>query len=465
MQVTGCKWRRQGDDLVVLEVGPYELLLPENWHAFTLREAHPNAWFAGGVVTRGIGLSFSAIDLHPGEALPGTIANLLPPGCSVHPMELTIAGRRFEGGHASAWGGVWEVYAGRARRGLLSFGLTWDAEALRTYHEVVDRVRTMVVNAVAHALLRAEGPSTAGEQRTPGPEPALSLQVVSADGWLEKATEGLRPDTLAIFGPRLIGFCGITGIRIHEMALGASPEDTDVTYERDAEAGQVRSVSLPGFAKLAAAACVADEACAPIPTQAGAADFKESLERAIGARTILLASLFGIRLQWLSVLHRTPYVVVARHDIEDVVPLERLREGVRSMVRQEVAGLEPRPHDSVAREQEAIAWDRVNRGQYEEAEEPLQRAIAIWKTAYGEEHASTLNAEIGLAAVYRGLGDLGRAVELLQRVSDRATFCAGEGAAGLHHRALRDLCLNLRDGGDLARATDIERRTAASRAS
>lgn len=176
------------------------------------------------------------------------------------------------------------------------------------------------------------------------------LAPIRADGWLDRLLEG--DESLAeiadVVGAPFVAFAFVAGVKITNVDGDTDrPETTLVDFRVGDEQGEQR-LGLGEFRRRLAAALLSDEAPLMPPPAAGAADAE--VEAFLGPQLLLLAPVFGMRLETLRVERGRVRVDVARAPVEgargrpaDDAPegtatlaVEELRERIRDAIQAEV---------------------------------------------------------------------------------------------------------------------------------
>jgi tetratricopeptide (TPR) repeat protein len=198
-----------------------------------------------------------------------------------------------------------------------------------------------------------------------GPQ-SYDLAPIRSDGWLEQlAAEIPEFDELCrVVGRRFVAFSFIAGVRISAVAPDrASPHASTVEFAiGDAET--VQRMPLSEFRERLGALLLADADEAYLLPVAPATD---DLRRYIGRRYVLLAPLFGIR---LDSLERTPdhepVLVVDVNSGRESITVDELRDALQSAVRAEVARARPSGPFSIDFKKVPQAEEANRRGAYDQ---------------------------------------------------------------------------------------------------
>ncbi len=157
------------------------------------------------------------------------------------------------------------------------------------------------------------------------------LDKVRADGWLEQLGEGSEgfSQLCEVVGTPFVAFSVIAGIRISALAVDPRNPDSSVVDFEIGEVGGTQRLQLADFRqRLAHAMLSADD---PV-MELGESPDDEELQHFIGFRYVLLAPVFGIRLDVLIVDGEkvTLEVLINGDDLD--ISLEQLRLILRERV-------------------------------------------------------------------------------------------------------------------------------------
>ncbi|MCB9597770.1 MAG: tetratricopeptide repeat protein [Sandaracinaceae bacterium] len=157
------------------------------------------------------------------------------------------------------------------------------------------------------------------------------LDRVRADGWLEQLGEGSPgfAQLCEVVGTHFVAFSVIAGIRITALTVDPrSPDASVVEFEVGASGGS-QKLSLGEFRqRLARAMLSADDPEAALPDEPDS----EDLQQYIGFRYVLLAPLFGIRLDVLRVGSEASSLEVICDGDDIDLSLEQLRLVLRERI-------------------------------------------------------------------------------------------------------------------------------------
>lgn len=192
------------------------------------------------------------------------------------------------------------------------------------------------------------------------------LGVIRSDGWLEQlAAEIPEFDELCrVVGRRFVAFSFIAGVRISAVSPDRASPHASVVEFAIGEAGAVQSMPLSEFRERLGALLLADadEAYA-LPEAPVAEDFR----RFIGRRYVLLAPLFGIRLDSLErVPDAEPLLHVEVNTGREIIPVEELRDALQNAVRAEVSRARPSGPFSIDFKKIPQAEEANRRGAYDQ---------------------------------------------------------------------------------------------------
>jgi tetratricopeptide (TPR) repeat protein len=166
------------------------------------------------------------------------------------------------------------------------------------------------------------------------------LDKARADGWLEQLGEGSESfaQLCDVVGTRFVAFSVIAGIRITALTVDPRAPDASVVEFEIGDLPGAQRLPLGEFRERLAEAMLSEDDPAPagLP-EAGPVD-AETLQAFIGFRYVLLAPLYGLRLEELRVDDGGRATVRLRAGSEEAeLPLPELRETLREAVRREAA--------------------------------------------------------------------------------------------------------------------------------
>lgn len=295
-----------------------------------------------------------------------------------------------------------------------------------------------------------------------------SLEPVRTDGWFERIGEGIASfHTLCeIIGPKFFAFAMIGGARITALTVDRTfPDNTLVDFVVGAEDDEVsaagtQQLTLPEFRRRLVAALVQEEPVAPPPE--GPGDI-EALQQHIGVRYLLLAPLFGYRLERLKVDAQGSRLEVSYEGATESYQLVAFRARLRTHVREELDRAtrgRNRGAIDLARVAEAqAAFDAGNSIRVVELLGSWPAPLAVFlRTPEGQmltaEARATIARGLGvLGSACIALGDLPKGEEVLRLAVQYALD--GEAAADVYRRLGEALLADGRAGeaiGPLRRA-------------
>jgi tetratricopeptide (TPR) repeat protein len=195
----------------------------------------------------------------------------------------------------------------------------------------------------------------------------IPLEHARTDGWLDKLANGSPnfEQLREIFGERALAFAVIAGVQITAVTYDRRAPDASVVEFAVGDQAQTHQMPLGELRRrLATAMLEQEQTRASLPEQPTARDIQEF----IGFRYVLLAPLFGLRLEELRLGdEESSTVVVEDGEATHELPLEEFREWVRDGIRGELeahAGAGGVPMDlevlpEVERASEEGQWEQV----------------------------------------------------------------------------------------------------------
>lgn len=243
---------------------------------------------------------------------------------------------------------------------------------------------------------------------------AIPLDDVRADGWFERLGEGSAAfaQLNGIVGARFVAFAVVAGLRITALAVDQRNPDAS-TIEFGTEGGPSQRMALGEFKKrLAAALLGEDEASPALP----ASPSPDAIQAAIGFRYVLLAPIFGIRLESIRIPSKgDPVLTISRASGIKDLTIPELREIVRQGIRDEAARAQQ------ARSPFSIDLEAVRAAKGASANGENERVVALLGTWPGPlsmllrtMEGQSLSREVR-ATIAEGLGLLGSAYAALDR--------------------------------------------------
>ena len=243
---------------------------------------------------------------------------------------------------------------------------------------------------------------------------SFALDGVRADGWFERLGEGSAdfPQLCEVVGERFVAFSVISGVRITALTVDRrAPDATLVDFLVGEDLAEQR-LPLGEFRRRLCAALLADDDPLEPLVEAPTAD---QLQATIGFRFLLLAPVFGIRLQQLRVDADGQQWIAFQHGgADDELTIADLREMIRERVRTEQ--MRHRPSSPFAIDLASIpdAQSATERGDHERVIELLGAwpgpLSLLLRTAEGQQLAPEVKATLA-----RSLGLLGTAYVRTQR--------------------------------------------------
>ena len=243
---------------------------------------------------------------------------------------------------------------------------------------------------------------------------ALSLDDVRADGWFERLGEGSAAfaQLNGIVGARFVAFAVVAGLRITALAVDQRNPDAS-SIEFGTEGGPSQRLPLGEFKKRLAAALLGEDEPAP---PLGADATPDRIQAAIGFRYVLLAPIFGVRLETITIPAKgEPILAITRATGVKEVTITELREIVRQGIRDEAA------RASQARSPFSIDLEAVRPAKAAAASGEHERVVSLLGTWPGPlsmllrtMEGQGLTKEVR-STIAEGLGLLGSAYASLDR--------------------------------------------------
>jgi hypothetical protein len=243
---------------------------------------------------------------------------------------------------------------------------------------------------------------------------AIPLDDVRADGWFERLGEGSAAfaQLNGIVGARFVAFAVVAGLRITALAVDQRNPDAS-SIEFGTEGGPSQRMPLGEFRKRLAAALLGDEEASGPLTPTATPDVIQS---AIGFRYVLLAPIFGIRLDSITIPPKgDPTLTISRASGIKDVSIAELREIVRQGIRDEAA------RASQQRSPFSIDLEAVRQAKAASFAGEHERVVSLLGTWPGPlsmllrtMEGQSLGKEVR-ATIAEGLGLLGSAYAALER--------------------------------------------------
>ncbi|MFK7990861.1 MAG: hypothetical protein AB8I08_32880 [Sandaracinaceae bacterium] len=163
------------------------------------------------------------------------------------------------------------------------------------------------------------------------------LDKVRADGWLDQLGEGSQgfAQLCEVVGRNFVAFSVVAGIRITALTVDPRHPPSSVVEFEIGDSGGAQRLALSEFRDRLAQAMLSDDA--PPPPPLSESPTAEDLQSYLGFRYVLLAPLYGIGLESLSVSGAAAWVTVTVDGEQDQIPLMALQERVRRGVQEELA--------------------------------------------------------------------------------------------------------------------------------
>lgn len=169
----------------------------------------------------------------------------------------------------------------------------------------------------------------------------LSLELVRTDGWFDRVGQTVSSFQALcdILGERFFAFSLITGARITALTVDRRhPENTlvDFTVGGNESSGDEDSERLPlaDFQRRLVSALLLDAHHGPPPTRE---QDSEAIQHFIGPQYLLLAPLYGLRLNELRIEGEDAALHYTFDEDEQSVSLEEFRNALRERVRAELS--------------------------------------------------------------------------------------------------------------------------------
>lgn len=298
----------------------------------------------------------------------------------------------------------------------------------------------------------------------------LALDAVRTDGWFDRVGQTVSSfqALCEILGERFFAFSLITGARVTALTVDRrQPANTlvDFTTGGASETSEADSERLPlaEFQRRLVSSLLLDAQHGPRPERAEDA---EAIQHFIGPQYLLLAPLYGFRLDELSFENGEPELRYTQGDVTASAQLDDFRDDLRDRVRSELRQLEQRQEDNaIDLGQVAHAEERFTAGDYEGVKELLgtwPAALTIFlrtpeAQALQDDTRATLAHALGLlGSACSALGEAPQAEEILRL----AVQYAGDApiAAEIYERLGAALLAGRRTGeaiGPLRRAASL----------
>lgn len=162
-----------------------------------------------------------------------------------------------------------------------------------------------------------------------------------ADGWFERLSESAPSfeRLCEVVGPKFIAFSVIAGVRVTALTVDRRSPDASLVDFVVGDENVEQRLPLGEFQRRLSLALLSDDS-------ADAAEFTgestEALQEFIGFRYVLLAPIFGLRLEELVITaDEGAKIRVSTMDSEREISLEGFRELVRELIRAEVRSSRP----------------------------------------------------------------------------------------------------------------------------
>lgn len=162
-----------------------------------------------------------------------------------------------------------------------------------------------------------------------------SLEQVRADGWFERLGDGAPHfvELCEVLGERTVAFSVVAGVRITSVAVDRRYVDGSVVTFTLGDGTDEHELPLGDLRRRLCASLATSES---LPEGLPDGDTPEALQRFIGFRYLLLAPLFGVRLETLHVAEgEAPRITIAVGPAQETIGLQELRDIVHERVRGE----------------------------------------------------------------------------------------------------------------------------------
>lgn len=259
------------------------------------------------------------------------------------------------------------------------------------------------------------------------PQPrTLSLELVRTDGWFDRVGQTVSSFQALcdILGERFFAFSLITGARITALTVDRRhPENTLVDFTvggGESESGESERLPLADFQRRLVSALLLDAQHGPPPRDQDA----EALQQFIGPQYLLLAPLYGLRLEELQLEDGGALLSFTLDGVEEQLSLEEFRLGLRERVRAELHQVaRPQERNAIDLGHVAQADALFNRGDHVGVKELLgtwPAALTIFlrtpeAQALQPETRGTLAHALGiLGSSCSALGEASQAEEILR---------------------------------------------------
>lgn len=193
----------------------------------------------------------------------------------------------------------------------------------------------------------------------------IDLSAIRADGWLEDlGDETPEFDQLcAVVGRRFVGFSFITGVRIAAIAYDPQAPHTSLVDFVVGESDAQERLTLADFReRLGAALLSATDPMTELP----ASPSPDELRTFVGRRYLLLAALFGIRLDAIE-LGREPMLHIDLGGTTESITVSGLRDVLHNAIRSELTRARPNQPFSIDFKKIPQAEAANARGDFHEA--------------------------------------------------------------------------------------------------
>ncbi|MGF1465690.1 MAG: hypothetical protein ACFCGT_06120 [Sandaracinaceae bacterium] len=240
------------------------------------------------------------------------------------------------------------------------------------------------------------------------------LEPVRVDGWLEQLAEGSPgfAQLREVVGERFVAFSFIAGVQITGLTFNPRDPESSVVDFAVGDPPQIQQLLLGELRQRLAEAVVADDPpAATLPDQPS----PEDLQAYLGFRYVLLAPLFGLRLEELRIRGRDPRVRLRLEGEAQEVTLEELQDAIRGLVAAEAEQYRPPSAFSI----DLTLVDEARAAADEGRPEEVARILGAWPGPLSVLLRTPDGQALGLesrALLAEGLGLLGSAYVELDQV-------------------------------------------------
>jgi tetratricopeptide (TPR) repeat protein len=170
---------------------------------------------------------------------------------------------------------------------------------------------------------------------------SFRLKDVRADGWFERLSESAPSfeRLCEVVGPKFIAFSVIAGVRVTAVTVDRRSPDASLVDFVVGDENVEQRLLLGEFQRRLSLALLSDDSADAVEL---GGESTEALQEFIGFRYVLLAPIFGLRLEELVVTaEEGAKIRVSTMDSEREISLEGFRELIRELIRAEVRSSRP----------------------------------------------------------------------------------------------------------------------------